>query len=862
MKAHAFPRFVLSGAFNTAVTYALYLGLLAVFPYWFSYSAAYASGILLAYYLSRHFVFGTSPSGARLLAFPLVYVVQYLLGLALAFLWVDVLHMPATLAPLAALTVTLPVTFVLTRWVFHGGAARASRPAAEVTAMPAAAAPASWSSSRLPLWPALLVLPPLVLVILLWLPFGFGMGGLIEEWGVLALFATSHLFFIADVSTPLAAHALRPLTVFPHAVGYLLNPDSFAWWHLQTMACLLAKGAATGYLAYVVLRSLGWALAASVLVLVYPADTMQLAFRGIHINMALALLLLGACLAVGAHYQRSRRTALASGAAAGLLVLASTLMYETGLALLPLPLLVLVAAEGWRPAWHRVRARPELAALWLAGAALWVLNAAIVSAKHATLQSGALGPQLFTLLAQTGSKLFTIGALRALVGGWYDAFGILQQEYGRYAYLLAGTLAVAGAVLLARRWGPRLQLPASAGPVSRWPAAARLAACGALLMLLGYVPYLVSVGFLVVTERTYLYASPGAALVWLAALVLLAGASRVLAGAAFFALLLAGFAAQLFQFHHYAAISEQQRSVLRSIVEAQPDDFGDRALVVLDETQSLNQGWMLRENLRYALDYLYGRNISRVEICLMPMRSWQHVDGIGRFGGECMQDAAGWHMRPAGAISGPGMAEVKAEPEVLIPREKAVVVRIAADGSAARDPALAAWHERLAHGDDAVARRYRGVLLPHAASELLRQFRVERQRASYHLDFGRWWSLVQTFRGSGWRESEWYVGQLHHDAAAWTVGDPSTIVFDLQPAAGGSVMRGRFVTKAKPDLEIRLSLNGRPLVVRWPEPLRFEADLPPGTLAAGRNVLAIDAPPARDFYGYGVQMTQLAVEPK
>jgi putative flippase GtrA len=860
MTAQAFPRFLLSGAFNTAVTYALYLGLLAVFPYWFSYSAAYASGILLAYFLSRNFVFGRSPSGTRLLAFPLVYVVQYLLGLTLAYLWVDVLRMPAAFAPLAALLVTLPVTFLLTRWVFHGGESRGPRPAAVVTPPPPGVRGAQ--SSRLPIVFALLLIPPLVLVVLLWLPFGFRMGGLIEEWGVLGLFATHGLFFLADVSSPLAAHALRPLTIFPHALGYLLDPNSFVWWHLQNMVSLLVKGAATGFLAYVVLRSIGWALAASVLVLVYPADTMQLSLRGLHINVALALLLLGACLAVAGHYQRTRRAAALSGAAAALLFLVSALMYETSLALLPLPLLVLIAAEGLRPALRLVRARPELAAMWFAGAVLWLLNAGIVSASHVTFQAAA-GSQLLPTLAHTWSKLFTVAALRALVGGWYDAWGMLRQEFGRYVYLLAAALMVSGAVLLARRWSLRLQTPATpAVTAPRWRPVARLAVCGVLMLLLGFAPYLVDEGFLTVTQRTYLFATPGAAFVWLAALVTLAGASRVIASGAFFVLLLAGLAAQLFQFHHYLSISEQQRRALRSIVEAQPGDFGGRTLIVLDGSQRLNHTWMLRENLPFALAYLYGRPVAPVEICLMPARSWQHIGALGRSNGECVEDAAGWHLRPAAPVSGPGMPASKAESETLIPAAKALVVRIAPDNSVAADSALASYRERLAHGDDLAARRYRAVLLPRGPSPLLRQFRDEREVASYHMDFGRWWSMDEPIHGSGWSDPGWVIGRLHHDAAAWTIADPATLVFDVQPAPGGSVMRGQFTAVARPEQGIPLRLNGRPLVARWPDPLHFEADLPPGMLASGRNELEISAPPSADQFGFGVRMTHLEVVPR
>ena len=115
-----FVRFLLSGGFNTAATYALYLVLLQFFPYGVSYTLTFASGIGLAYLLNRYFVFGAPRAGTRILLFPLVYLVQYFAGLLTMFLWVDVFFRHAALAPLASVAITIPITFVLTKWVFHG----------------------------------------------------------------------------------------------------------------------------------------------------------------------------------------------------------------------------------------------------------------------------------------------------------------------------------------------------------------------------------------------------------------------------------------------------------------------------------------------------------------------------------------------------------------------------------------------------------------------------------------------------------------------------------------------------------------------------------------------------------------------
>lgn len=52
-----FARFLVSGGFNTALTYGVYLLLLNVVPYKISYTIAYISGILLVVYSKSIFVF-------------------------------------------------------------------------------------------------------------------------------------------------------------------------------------------------------------------------------------------------------------------------------------------------------------------------------------------------------------------------------------------------------------------------------------------------------------------------------------------------------------------------------------------------------------------------------------------------------------------------------------------------------------------------------------------------------------------------------------------------------------------------------------------------------------------------------------
>lgn len=116
--SNVFSRFLLSGGFNTAVTYLLYILLLFILPYKISYTIAFVTGIALAYILNCWFVFRTTVNQHTLLWFPIIYLIQYLIGIAMVALWVDILNWTPLIAPIAAISVTVPLMFILTQWLF------------------------------------------------------------------------------------------------------------------------------------------------------------------------------------------------------------------------------------------------------------------------------------------------------------------------------------------------------------------------------------------------------------------------------------------------------------------------------------------------------------------------------------------------------------------------------------------------------------------------------------------------------------------------------------------------------------------------------------------------------------------------
>ncbi len=112
-----FFRFLLVGATNTALGYVLYLLLLDLCGYLYAYSISYCIGIVVSYILNARFVFKQPLSMRRFMQFPVVYVIQYSLGVAILWLLIGQAGMSPELAMLGVVAATIPVTFLASRFI-------------------------------------------------------------------------------------------------------------------------------------------------------------------------------------------------------------------------------------------------------------------------------------------------------------------------------------------------------------------------------------------------------------------------------------------------------------------------------------------------------------------------------------------------------------------------------------------------------------------------------------------------------------------------------------------------------------------------------------------------------------------------
>src|SRR5437773_1760120 len=114
-----FARFLVAGAINTFASYAVFLALLVVLSYLVAFTFGYVFGFVFSYLLLSSFVFRTPRRVVTALLFPLVYIAQYLIGMAVLVLLVETWGVRAPIAAIAAIVASIPVSFLLSRTILR-----------------------------------------------------------------------------------------------------------------------------------------------------------------------------------------------------------------------------------------------------------------------------------------------------------------------------------------------------------------------------------------------------------------------------------------------------------------------------------------------------------------------------------------------------------------------------------------------------------------------------------------------------------------------------------------------------------------------------------------------------------------------
>lgn len=112
-----FFKFILGGGLNTVLSYLLYVFLLNHLNYQLAYTLAYIAGIVISYFLNTFIVFRQKASLVKFIIFPLIYFVQYCIGILLLWLFVQQLNFSPKLAMILVALICMPFTFILSKFL-------------------------------------------------------------------------------------------------------------------------------------------------------------------------------------------------------------------------------------------------------------------------------------------------------------------------------------------------------------------------------------------------------------------------------------------------------------------------------------------------------------------------------------------------------------------------------------------------------------------------------------------------------------------------------------------------------------------------------------------------------------------------
>lgn len=693
-------------------------------------------------------------------------------------------------------------------------------------------------------------------VVALWLPFGFEMGALIEEWGILGLYQKYGIFYITGPDGVAPHFAMRPLTILTHAIADRLSPHSFVAWHVLLIAALLLKGLAGGWLILRMSHSRVLGAMAVLLFIVYPADTMQIALRGIHIDWAITLSLLGACATIYSLEAEKPKISIPSAIIASACSVAGLAMYETSFALLLFVPGYFYIKFGFSKAIRFVWQKWNVLFIYFFGLGLYgaYLASVVSGAKgsgSATYQASLIGENGISAVYAVLPKLFTVGGFHLLLGGWLDSIAMIHgQPFSNIAYLVAWCFVIAVFFLVFKKININSSAPLR-NEVDNF-SSIRMILVGMIIALAGYFPYIFSPSHVVISQRTFIAASPGAALLWIGVLSMILKKSRTAVFLLFGVGLFFGSLYQLYQFSHYDHISTVQKRLLSEVVQKYKKSAGGSSVLVLDHSNLLGHTWMfLPENLGNALSYVMGRSITSLEICRQPAGEWMRRDVFGRTG-HCYEKNGRWIYEMAEPAGGPGFEPSKNPTQQTSTAPDDVVVLEVGKGILMSDERVDGYQEKDFTGLYTNSWPLKGTLWKSP-------YRVG---ACYKWGFGDVWSLELPIWGNGWREAEWSIAGRNKSASAWSFSKNTNLYFELIPADDEYALRLKLTAAASQNIakNLKIFINDEPIdiIVTGND---VEGNISGKSLKSGVNSISLQSESVIDYYGLSFMMDSIEIKP-
>ncbi|HHQ6731671.1 TPA: flippase GtxA [Staphylococcus aureus] len=112
-------KFIIVGGINTLNYYVVYLLLLKLLhiEYMISHITGFIVAFVISYYLNCYFVYRVKPTWRKFISFPITQIVNVSIQTVLLYVFVSWLNLTAEIAPFAGLIITIPVTFILSKWI-------------------------------------------------------------------------------------------------------------------------------------------------------------------------------------------------------------------------------------------------------------------------------------------------------------------------------------------------------------------------------------------------------------------------------------------------------------------------------------------------------------------------------------------------------------------------------------------------------------------------------------------------------------------------------------------------------------------------------------------------------------------------
>ncbi|PNZ61431.1 GtrA family protein [Staphylococcus aureus] len=112
-------KFIIVGGINTLNYYVVYLLLLKLLhiEYMISHITGFIVAFVISYYLNCYFVYRVKPTWRKFISFPITQIVNVSLQTVSLYVFVSWLNLPAEIAPFAGLIITIPITFILSKWI-------------------------------------------------------------------------------------------------------------------------------------------------------------------------------------------------------------------------------------------------------------------------------------------------------------------------------------------------------------------------------------------------------------------------------------------------------------------------------------------------------------------------------------------------------------------------------------------------------------------------------------------------------------------------------------------------------------------------------------------------------------------------